>query len=121
MNIQWFVLFFSAAVVSATPLLLATLGELLSEESGNLNLGVEGMMYMGAVTGFTVGFMTENALLAVAAAAAAGSVGALIFGFLTITLRANQIVSGLTLTLFGTGFAGFVGTPIVGNKTLRSS
>lgn len=116
MDLNWFIFFLSAAVVSGTPLLLATLGELITEESGSQNLGVEGMMYMGAVVGFSVGLMTSNPLLAVLGSIAAGIAGALIFGFLTISLRANQIVSGLTLTLFGTGFAGFIGTPIVGQK-----
>ena len=116
MDINWFVYFLSAAVVSGTPLLIATLGELITEESGSLNLGVEGLMYMGAVTGFHFGLLSGNPLLAVAGSMIAGIAGVLIFGFLTISLRANQIVTGLTLTLFGTGFAGFAGTSMVGQK-----
>ncbi|MHC1692892.1 MAG: ABC transporter permease [Sphaerochaetaceae bacterium] len=114
---EWFVSFLSAAMISSTPLLLSTLGELVTEKSGSQNLGVEGMMYMGAVIGFYIGSVTESVWLAVGASLFAGMVGALIFGILTITLRANQIVTGLTLTLFGTGFAGFVGTPIIGQRT----
>lgn len=106
--------FLAAAIVAGTPLLFATIGEIITERSGNLNLGVEGMMLMGAVMGFMVGSMTGNAFLALVAAMIAGACGALIFAFLTITLRANQVVSGLTLTIFGTGFSSFVGQPLVG-------
>jgi general nucleoside transport system permease protein len=106
--------FLTAAIVAGTPLLFATIGEIITERSGNLNLGVEGMMLMGAVMGFMVGVMTGNAALALLAAMIAGACGALIFAFLTITLRANQVVSGLTLTIFGTGFSSFIGQPLVG-------
>ena len=109
-----FISFLTAAVVAGTPLLFATLGEIITERSGNLNLGVEGMMLMGAVMGFMVGMMTGNAALALLAAMIAGACGALIFAFLTITLKANQVVSGLTLTIFGTGLSSFVGQPLVG-------
>jgi simple sugar transport system permease protein len=106
--------FLTAAIVAGTPILFATIGEIITERSGNLNLGVEGMMLMGAVMGFMVGMMTGNAALALLAAMIAGACGALIFAFLTITLRANQVVSGLTLTIFGAGFSSFVGQPLVG-------
>lgn len=106
--------FLTAAIVAGTPLLFATIGEIITERSGNLNLGVEGMMLMGAVMGFMVGMLTGNAALAVLAAMIAGAFGALIFAFLTITLKANQVVSGLTLTIFGTGLSSFVGQPLVG-------
>lgn len=106
--------FLAAVVVAAMPILFATLGELITEKAGNLNLGVEGMMYMGAVMGFKVGFSTANPLLAVLAAFAAGALGALIYAFITVTLRANQVVTGLTLTIFGTGFASFLGKSVSG-------
>ena len=106
--------FLHAAIVAGTPLLFATLGEIITERSGNLNLGVEGMMLMGAVIGFMVGLNTESTTLALLAAMIAGAGGALIFAFLTITLRANQVVSGLTLTIFGSGFADFVGQDLIG-------
>lgn len=106
--------FLAAAIVAGTPLLFATLGEILCEKVGNLNLGVEGMMLMGAVMGFMVGFKTGNPILAMLAAMAAGGLGAGIYAFLTISLRANQVVSGLALTIFGTGFASFLGTSLVG-------
>lgn len=116
------IIFLSAAVVAGTPLLFATLGEILSEKVGNTNLGVEGMMLMGAVIGFTVGLKTGNPILAIIGAALAGASGALIYAFLTISLRANQVVSGLTLTIFGTGFASLIGkaTNLIGQKTPES-
>jgi simple sugar transport system permease protein len=99
-----------SAIAYGTPLLLAGLGELLTERSGVLNLGVEGMMLMGAVTGFTVSQKLHGPTAfilfsAVVAAAAAGAVMALIHAFLSITVRVNQIVSGLALTIF----AGIIG------------
>lgn len=106
--------FLNAAIVAGTPLLFATLGEIVTERAGNLNLGVEGMMLMGAVMGFMVGLATGSAALALLTAMIAGACGALIFAFLTITLRANQTVTGLTLTIFGTGFADFVGQDMIG-------
>ncbi len=106
--------FLAAVVVAAMPLLYATLGELLSEKVGNLNLGVEGMMLMGAIMGFRVGYVTNNPFLAVVAALLAGAAGAAMFAFLTVSLRANQVVTGLTLTIFGSGFAGLVGRDVVG-------
>lgn len=114
---------FYAAVLAGTPLLLGTLGEILTEKSGNLNLGVEGMMFMGAVAGLAGTFVYDRlvianvwihspiivVLLAIVCAFAAGALGGLIYSFLTVTLRANQNVTGLTLTIFGTGFGNFFG------------
>jgi len=101
-------------VVAAMPILFATLGELLSEKAGNLNLGVEGMMYMGAIIGFKAGFETGSPFMAVLGAFAAGALGASIYACITVTLRANQVVTGLTLTIFGTGFANFLGRSVSG-------
>ena len=109
--------FLAAAVVAGTPLLFATLGELLTEKVGNLNLGVEGMMLMGSVIGFMAGVSTGNPIIAMIAAAIAGGFGALIYAFLTISLRANQVVCGLTLTIFGTGFSSMVGKNLIGQVT----
>lgn len=109
--------FLAAAVVAGTPLLFATLGELLTEKVGNLNLGVEGMMLMGSVIGFMAGISTGNPIIAMIAAAIAGGFGALIYAFLTISLRANQVVCGLTLTIFGTGFSSMVGKNLIGQVT----
>lgn len=107
--------FFAAAIIAGTPLLFATIGEILTQKSGHLNLGVEGMMYMGAIIGFIVGLRTQNPILAMLGAVAAGAVGALIYAILTVTLRANQNVCGLTLTIFGEGFASFLGQGVMGN------
>lgn len=106
----------AAAITAGMPLLFATIGEIYTERSGNLNLGVEGMMIMGAVVGFSTGYVTGNAFLAMLGAILAGGFGASIFALLTITLRANQVVTGLALTIFGTGFASFVGKSYVGKS-----
>jgi simple sugar transport system permease protein len=109
--------FLIATVASGTPLLLATLGEILTEKVGNLNLGVEGMMLMGASFSFIAGMSTQSPGLAVMAGMAAGGFGALIYAFLTVSMRANQVVTGLSLTIFGAGLADFVGKSVTG-KTL---
>lgn len=106
--------FFAAAIVAGTPLLYAILGEVLTERSGLINLGVEGMMLMGAVIGFRVAIATSSPAAALAGAMAAGALGALIYALLTVTFRANQVVTGLTLTIFGSGFAGFMGQGLMG-------
>ncbi|HEX9790155.1 MAG TPA: ABC transporter permease [Kiloniellales bacterium] len=102
---------------AATPLLFAALGELVAEKSGVLNLGVEGMMLAGAVVGFAVTVTTGSSLLGVLAGALAGAGMAFLFGVLTLTLAANQVATGLALTIFGIGLsalfgAGFVGVPV---------
>ncbi len=107
-------IFLASCVVAGIPLVLATVGELITEKSGSLNLGVEGMMLVGAVIGFTTAYNTSNPIFAILSAAIAGALGALIYAILTVTLRANQVVTGLTLTIFGTGFASFVGQPKIG-------
>ena len=92
--------FLVAAVGAGTPLLFGTIGEILTEKTGHLNLGVEGMMSIGACIGFMAGYYTDNFLIAILAGAAAGALGALIYAFLTVTFMANQNVTGLTLTIF---------------------
>ncbi|WP_416358017.1 ABC transporter permease [Aureimonas phyllosphaerae] len=111
-----------AVVASATPILIAALGELVVEKSGVLNLGVEGMMLIGAVTGFAVSVTVGSPWLGALAALFAGAASSLIFAWLTLTLTANQVATGLALTIFGTGVsalagAGFVGitTPVLGS------
>ena len=110
----------TAAVLYGTPLLYGTSGEILTEKSGNLNLGVEGMMFMGGALGLGAAFYYEKlagaavsaplaVVIAIAASFLAGALAALLFSFLTITLRANQNVTGLTLTIFGGGVANFFG------------
>jgi len=105
-------LFLYAAILAGTPLLLGTLGEIITEKSGSLNLGVEGIMYMGAIASYGVAMATQNALLSVLAGFLAGALASFIFAFLTVTLSANQNVTGLTLTIFGTGVANFIGQNI---------
>jgi len=94
---------------AGTSLLYATIGEIYAERSGILNLGVEGMMMVGAVSAFAVAYHTSSLLLAMTVALLAGAMMALVHAFLSVSLRANQVVSGLTLTLFGTGLASFLG------------
>ena len=104
---------------AGTPLVFAALGELISEKAGVLNLGVEGMMLVGAVTGFIVTVLTGNPYLGVLAAIAAGTLMSVIFGGLTQVLLTNQVATGLALTIFGVGLSafvglGYIGTPITG-------
>ena len=103
-----------SVIAAATPLLLAALGALLVEKVAVLNLGVEGMMLMGAIAGFAVAHGTGNLPLALAAAIAAGMALALLFAVLTLTLQANQTATGLALTIFGRGFSALVGAGYVG-------
>jgi general nucleoside transport system permease protein len=112
-NSVWVVVL-ASAVTYGTPLLYAALGELLTERSGVLNLGVEGMMLIGAVMGFWAVQRTGSLLLAIVVAAIAGASMALIHAFLVITLRANQIVSGLALTIFAgaAGLSSYLGNDL---------
>jgi general nucleoside transport system permease protein len=104
----------ATAITAGTPILYAALGEIITERSGILNLGVEGMMLVGAVSGFIAALTTGNPWLGFGAAMLAGGLVALIHAFLTVTLRANQVVSGLALTIFGTGFSSYIGKNYVG-------
>jgi simple sugar transport system permease protein len=112
-NSVWVVVL-ASAVTYGTPLLYAALGELLTERAGVLNLGVEGMMLVGAVMGFWAVQRTGSLSLAIAVAAIAGASMALIHAFLVITLRANQIVSGLALTIFAgaAGLSSYLGNDL---------
>ena len=100
---------FIGIMIASAPLIFAAIGALLVERSGVLNLGVEGMMIVGALLGFVVISHTNNAYLALLAALVAGMVIASIFAFLTQFLLTNQVATGLALTLFGLGFAAFAG------------
>jgi general nucleoside transport system permease protein len=106
----------AGAAVSGTPLLYATLAELVSERAGIVNLGLEGVMLMGAVTGFAVTASTGSSALGVLAAAAAGSAFNMIFAYLVIGRRANQLASGLALMFCGVGLSALVGAPYVGRQ-----
>ena len=118
-----FINFFNAAVLAGTPLLFGTTGELLTEKSGNLNLGVEGMMFMGAVSGLASVFLLEMwfgveiagfiaVTLSILGAFLAGAFGALIYSVLVVSMRTQQNVTGLALTIFGVGFGNFFGDVI---------
>ena len=111
-----FLKFLVAAVAAGTPLLFGTVGEILTEKVGHLNLGVEGMMALGACAGFMAGYATDNLVLAWLAAFAAGMGGALIYALLTVTFMANQNVAGLTLTIFGVGLSNFFGVFMLGQS-----
>lgn len=106
-------------VTAATPLLLAAIGELVAERSGVLNLGVEGMMVMGAVAGFGAALLTGNPYVGVIAAILAGMAMALLFAFLTLTLVSSQVATGLSLTLLGLGLSGLLGESFVGQPGVR--
>ena len=111
---ETFVLGLVTIVSAATPLLLAALGELVVERSGVLNLGVEGMMLAGAVTGFAVTVTTGSPALGIIGAMAAGMAMAFAFGVLTLSLMASQVATGLALTIFGIGLSSLVGAGFVG-------
>ncbi len=114
----------ASTVAAATPLIYAALGETVVEKAGVLNLGIEGMMLVGAVAGFAVDLASGSATLGFIAAAVAGIALSLIFGFLTLNLQTNQVATGLALTLFGIGLSAFAGhdlagTPIRGLKGIK--
>ena len=101
-------------ITASTPLLFAALGELVTEKSGVLNLGVEGMMVIGALAAFAVSSTSGSATLGIMAGALAGAGLALIFAFLTLSLLANQVATGLALTIFGIGLSALAGAGFVG-------
>ncbi|GIV79982.1 ABC transporter permease [Litorilinea aerophila] len=103
----------AAGIRSGTAILFATLGEIFAERAGVLNLGVEGMMLMGAMSAFGVAANTGNPWLGLLVAAGAGGLMALLHAFVTVTLRADQVVSGLALTFLGTGLSAVLGAPLV--------
>jgi simple sugar transport system permease protein len=101
------------SLAAGTPLVYAALGELVVEKSGVLNLGVEGMMLVGAIASFIVAARTQSPWLGVGAGALAGAALSLIFAVIALTLRANQVATGLALSLFGVGLSAFVGRDYV--------
>ena len=114
-----FISLFQAAIMFGSVIMFGALGEILTERSGNLNLGVPGIMYLGGIAGLIGSFFYEASttspspvvgmLIALVCAFGMAALGGLIFSFLTISLRANQNVTGLTLTIFGGGVANFFG------------
>jgi len=105
----WIITTLSRSLVYGTPLLLGTLGEIYAERSGVLNLGVEGMMIMGAYSAFTTAYITGNPWLGILMGAVVGGAFSLIHAFTSVTLKANQVISGLSLTMLGLGLSGVLG------------
>lgn len=105
----WLIVTLSRTLAYGTPLLLGTLGEIYTERSGVLNLGIEGMMIMGAYAGFSTAYTTGSPWLGIMVAALVGGAFSLIHAFASITLKANQVVSGLSLTMLGLGLSGVLG------------
>jgi simple sugar transport system permease protein len=102
-------------ILTSVPLIFAASGELIAERSGVLNLGVEGMMLMGAVSAFAIAMGTGSPILGMFAGAFAGALTAGIFAFFALGLATNQVATGLALTIFGTGLSGLIGAPLVGH------
>ncbi|SSC73415.1 unnamed protein product [Ciceribacter sp. T2.26MG-112.2] len=101
-------------ITASTPLVIAAMGELVTERSGVLNLGVEGMMIIGAVCAFAVAQMSGSPLIGVGAGIVGGAAFSLLFAFLTLSLVANQVATGLALTILGLGVSGMLGESFVG-------
>ena len=114
MSVNTIISFLSSTIVASIPILYAAVGEVFNQRSGMMNLGLEGVMLMGAVSGYLAVVKTGSLGLAVVCALGAGLLLGLLFGFLTITLRADQTVCGLSITLFGTGLSGYLGKSVSG-------
>ena len=106
-------------ITAATPLVISALGELVTERAGVLNLGVEGMMVMGAVSAFAATAITGSPYVGVVAGIVVGALFSLLFGFLTLTLVANQVATGLALTILGLGVSGMLGESFVGQPGIK--
>ena len=114
MTTEMLISLLAAAIVSGTPILYATLGEMITEKAGVLNLGVEGAMAVGCFCAFLTAHITGQPLLAFFAAGLAGMCLTAIHGTVCLVFQGNQVVSGLALTIFGTGLASYLGTPYIG-------
>ena len=115
---ETFSLFIINVIVYGIPLLYATVGEIITEKSGSLNLGVEGIMAVGAIIGYLVGSKADSMFVAMLFAFVSAAMLGLLFAFLTVTLKANQNVTGLTITTFGLGFYFFIGKAVGNNWPL---
>ena len=113
MDITLIITLLAAGVRAGTAILLATLGEIFAERAGVLNLGVEGMMLMGAMSGYGASYATGNPWLGLLVGTIVGGGLAILHAFVTITLRADQVVSGLALTFLGAGMSAVLGSPLV--------
>src|SRR6516164_10740269 len=105
-----------SVLAASTPLLLAAAGELVTERAGVLNLGVEGMMIMGAACGFAGAYLTGSTLLGAGVGMVAGAAMSAIFAALTLGLAVNQVATGLALTILGIGLSGLIGAGFVGDR-----
>lgn len=114
MNLDTLTPILAGAIRAGTPLVIAALGELVTEKSGVLNLGIEGTMLMGAISGFIVAFSTGNLYLGLMVAVLVGIVISLIHGLLVISLGTNQVATGLAMNIFAAGFSAFLGISYVG-------
>jgi len=121
MNLQTLTFIMSVSIQSSAAVLFATVGEVFTERGGILNLGVEGMMLMGALSGFAAAYLTQSLALGLLAAMAVSGLLALIHGVFAITLRANQVVCGLALAILGIGLSSFLGRPLIGKTAVRFS
>ena len=117
---EWMIPVILTIITAATPLVFAAIGELIVEKAGVLNLGVEGMMLTGAIAAFAIQHATGSATLAIFGAMICAAGMAFIFGFLTLTMLANQVATGLALTIFGIGLSALIdalhGTPTVSRR-----
>ena len=113
--------FILTVITASTPLLLAASGELVVERSGVLNLGVEGMMIVGAACGFAGAYMTGSTFVGALCGILAGAAMAAIFGILTLGLAVNQVATGLALTILGVGLSGLIGARFVGEKIVPAA
>lgn len=116
MSAETVALILVTVVTAATPLFLAALGEIVAERSGVLNLGVEGMMVMGAACGFAAAYLSGSTLVGAVVGTGAGALMALLFGLLTVVFAVSQVAAGLALTIFGLGLSGLLGGAFVGLK-----
>ena len=116
MNFELIIPLLAAAIQSGTPILYATLGEIFTERSGVLNLGVEGIMLIGAFCGFITAQSTGDPVLGFLAGGFSGALLAAVHGIVCLGFQGNQVVSGLALTILGTGLANYLGTPYVGRN-----
>ena len=114
MSVDIIIALLAATVQSGTPILFATLGEIFTEKSGVLNLGVEGVMILGALAGFIVARLTGSPILGFLVAGVVGSLATAVHGAVCLWFQGNQVVSGLALTILGTGLANYLGTAFIG-------
>ena len=115
MSVEWLIPAMLTIVTAATPLVFAAVGETVVEKAGVLNLGVEGMMIIGAIAAFAMAVTTGSEVLAIFSGAIAGMLMAFIFGVLCVYLQSNQVATGLALTIFGLGLSALIGHSYVGN------